>query len=146
MIVYNYSMIQNGGMVEKMKAYSMMTKKELMAQKAELDRQFADAKRKGLQLDMSRGKPEPAQLDMGMGLLDALNSDSDMMSMEGMDTRNYGLLTGITEAKHLMADVMDVSAENVIVFGNSSLSIMYDMISRSVTHGVLGSTDRKSVV
>lgn len=123
-----------------MKAYKMMTKKELMAQKAELDRQFADAKGKGLQLDMSRGKPEPAQLDMGMGILDALTSDSDMKSMEGVDTRNYGLLTGITEAKHLMADVMDVSADNVIVFGNSSLSIMYDMISRSVTHGVMGST------
>lgn len=123
-----------------MKAYKMMTKKELMAQKAELDRQFADAKGKGLQLDMSRGKPEPAQLDMGMGILDALTSDSDMKSMEGVDTRNYGLLTGITEAKHLMADVMDVPADNVIVFGNSSLSIMYDMISRSVTHGVMGST------
>lgn len=140
MIVYNYSMIQNGGMVESMKAYNVMTKKELMAQKAELDRQFADARKKGLQLDMSRGKPEPAQLDMGMEILDALNSDSDMKSMEGVDTRNYGLLTGITEAKHLMADVMDVPAENVIVFGNSSLSIMYDMISRSVTHGVMGST------
>lgn len=123
-----------------MKAYKLMTRKELMAQKAELDKQFADARGKGLQLDMSRGKPEPAQLDMGMGLLDALNSDSDMKSMEGVDSRNYGLLTGITEAKHLMADVMDVSAESVIVFGNSSLSIMYDMISRSVTHGVMGST------
>ncbi|MCX4306781.1 MAG: aminotransferase [Acetatifactor sp.] len=123
-----------------MKAYKVMTRKELMAQKAELERQFAEAGRKGLQLDMSRGKPEPAQLDMGMGLLDALNSDSDMKCMEGLDTRNYGLMDGITEAKHLMADVMGTSAKNVIVFGNSSLSIMYDMISRSVTHGVMGST------
>lgn len=123
-----------------MKAYNVMTRKELMAQKAELDRQFAEAKRKGLQLDMSRGKPEPAQLDMGMGLMDVLDSHSDMKSMEGVDTRNYGLMDGITEAKHLMADVMGVSADNVIVFGNSSLSIMYDMISRSVTHGVMGST------
>lgn len=123
-----------------MKAYNVMTRKELMTQKAELDKEFADAGKKGLQLDMSRGKPEPAQLDMGMGLLDALNSDSDMKCMEGVDTRNYGLMDGITEAKHLMADVMGVSAENVIVFGNSSLSIMYDMISRSVTHGVMGST------
>ncbi len=123
-----------------MKAYRMMSRKELMAQKAELDRQFEEAKEKGLQLDMSRGKPEPAQLDMGMGLLDALNSDSDMKSMEGVDTRNYGLATGITEAKHLMADVMGVSADNVIVYGNSSLAIMYDTVSRSVTHGVMGST------
>lgn len=123
-----------------MKAYNVMTRKELMAQKAELEKQFAEAKGKGLQLDMSRGKPEPAQLDMGMGLLDVLNSHSDLKSMEGVDTRNYGLMDGITEAKHLMADVMDVSADSVIVFGNSSLSIMYDMISRSVTHGVMGST------
>lgn len=121
-----------------MKAYSAMTGKELAAEKAELDRQFAEAKKKGLQLDMSRGKPEPAQLDMGMGLLDVLNSSSDMKSMEGVDTRNYGLMDGITEAKHLMADVMGVPADNVIVFGNSSLSIMYDMVSRSVTHGVMG--------
>ncbi len=127
-------------MEEVMKAYKMMSRKELMAQKAELDRQFEEAKKKGLQLDMSRGKPEPAQLDMGMGLLDALNSDSDMKSMEGVDTRNYGLATGITEAKHLMADVMEVSADNVIVYGNSSLAIMYDTVSRSVTHGVMGST------
>lgn len=123
-----------------MKAYKVMTRKELMAQKAELDKQFAEAKGKGLQLDMSRGKPEPAQLDMGMGLLDVLNSHSDMKSMEGVDTRNYGLMDGITEAKHLMADVMGVSADSVIVFGNSSLSIMYDMVSRSVTHGVMGAT------
>lgn len=123
-----------------MKAYNVMTRKELMAQKEELDRQFAEAKGKGLQLDMSRGKPEPAQLDMGMGLMDVLDSHSDMKSMEGVDTRNYGLMDGITEAKHLMADVMGVPADNVIVFGNSSLSIMYDMVSRSVTHGVMGST------
>ena len=123
-----------------MKAYSVMTKKELAAERAELNRQFAEAKGKGLKLDMSRGKPEPAQLDMGMGLLDALTSDSDMMSMEGVDTRNYGLMDGITEAKHLMADVMGVSADCVIVFGNSSLSIMYDMVSWCMTHGVLGNT------
>lgn len=123
-----------------MKAYKEMSRKELMEQKAELEKEFAEAKGKGLQLDMSRGKPEPAQLDMGMGLLDALNSGSDMKCMEGIDTRNYGLMDGITEAKHLMADVMEAPAENVIVFGNSSLSIMYDMISRSVTHGVMGST------
>lgn len=123
-----------------MKPYSEMSREELEAQRAELEKQFAQAKEKGLKLDMSRGKPEPAQLDMGMALMDVLKSDSDMKCMEGIDTRNYGLLEGITETKHLMADVMGVPAENVIVFGNSSLSIMYDMISRSVTHGVMGAT------
>lgn len=123
-----------------MKPYSEMSRDELVAQRAELTKQFEDAKGKGLKLDMSRGKPEPAQLDMGMGLLDVLTSSSDMKCMEGIDTRNYGLMDGITEAKHLMADVMGVPAENVIVYGNSSLAIMYDTISRSVTHGVLGAT------
>lgn len=123
-----------------MKPYREMSKDELAQQKAELTKQFEDAKGKGLKLDMSRGKPTAAQLDMTMGLMDVLNSDSDMMTMDGVDVRNYGLMDGIIEAKHLMADVMSVPAENVIVYGNSSLSIMYDAISRSVTHGVMGST------
>lgn len=123
-----------------MKPYREMSKDELAQQKAELIKQFEDAKAMGLKLDMSRGKPTSAQLDMTMGLMDVLNSDSDMKSMDGVDTRNYGLMDGIIEAKHLMADVMSVPAENVIVYGNSSLSIMYDAISRSMTHGVMGST------
>lgn len=123
-----------------MRPYSEMSKEELEAQRAELTEQFMRAKEKGLKLDMSRGKPESAQLDMGMGLLDVLTSSSDMKCMDGIDTRNYGLMDGITEAKHLMADVMNVSAENVIVYGNSSLAIMYDTVSRSMTHGVMGST------
>ena len=124
-----------------MKPYKEMSREELLSLKAELDKQFEDAKGKGLKLDMSRGKPAPAQLDMAMGLMDALTSDSDMNTENGMDTRNYGLMDGIPEAKHLMADVMGgIPAENVIVCGNSSLSIMYDTVSRSVTHGVLGST------
>ena len=117
-----------------------MSKDELTEQQAELTKQFEDAKGMGLKLDMSRGKPTSAQLDMTMGLMDVLNSDSDMMTMDGVDTRNYGLMDGIIEAKHLLADVMSVPAENVIVYGNSSLAIMYDTISRSVTHGVMGST------
>lgn len=143
MIVYNYPVITLHtieGELTIMKPYNEMSREELEAQKAELIKQFEQAKEKGLKLDMSRGKPEPAQLDMGMGLLDVLTSSSDMKCMEGIDTRNYGLMDGITEAKHLMADVMSVPAENVIVYGNSSLSIMYDTISRSVTHGVMGAT------
>lgn len=123
-----------------MRPYREMSKDELTEQQAELTKQFEDAKGMGLKLDMSRGKPTSAQLDMTMGLMDVLNSDSDMMTMDGVDTRNYGLMDGIIEAKHLLADVISVPAENVIVYGNSSLAIMYDTISRSVTHGVMGST------
>jgi DNA-binding transcriptional MocR family regulator len=139
MIVYNYSIIMDM-MEDSMRPYREMSKDELTEQQAELTKQFEDAKGMGLKLDMSRGKPTSAQLDMTMGLMDVLNSDSDMMTMDGVDTRNYGLMDGIIEAKHLLADVMSVPAENVIVYGNSSLAIMYDTISRSVTHGVMGST------
>lgn len=124
-----------------MKPYKEMSKDDLRALKAELDLQFADAKGKGLKLDMSRGKPTSAQLDMTMGLMDALNSESDMNTDNGMDTRNYGLMDGIPEAKRMLGDMMGgVPAENVIVYGNASLSIMYDTVSRAMTHGVLGST------
>lgn len=124
-----------------MKPYSEMSREELLSLKAELDKQFEDVKGKGLKLDMSRGKPTSAQLDMTMGIMDVLNSESDMNTENGMDTRNYGLMDGIPEVKRLMGDMMGgVPSENVIVYGNASLSIMYDTVSRAVTHGVLGST------
>lgn len=123
-----------------MKAYKEMSREELLSLKAELEKQFADAKGKGLKLDMSRGKPAPAQLDIAMGLMDVLNSESDMNTETGVDTRNYGLVDGIPEAKRFMAEMMEVPVENVIVYGNASLPIMYDTVSRSMTHGVLGST------
>lgn len=123
-----------------MKAYQELSKEELLSLKNQLDKEFEDAKGKGLKLDMSRGKPAVSQLDMGMDIFDVLNSESDMKSMEGIDVRNYGVLDGLTEAKHMMADIMGVSADNVIVCGNASLTIMYDTVSRSMTHGVMGST------
>ena len=124
-----------------MKAYNEMSREELLSLKEELDQRFADAKGKGLKLDMSRGKPGLAQLDMVMDIMDVLDSKADMRCETGVDTRNYGLMEGIPEARHLMSDMMGgIPAENVIVYGNSSLSIMYDTVSRCVTHGVLGRT------
>lgn len=123
-----------------MKPYKEMSKEELVSLKAELERAFEDAKGKGLKLDMSRGKPTPAQLDMAMDIMDVLNSDSDMKTEAGIDCRNYGLMDGIPEAKQLMGEMMGVPADNVLVYGNASLSIMYDAVSRSMTHGVMGST------
>ena len=123
-----------------MKAYKELSKEELQTLQAELTKAYEDARGKGLKLDMSRGKPGITQLDMGMDILDALNSKSDMKTEDGMDVRNYGVLDGIPEAKRLMAGIMGVKPENVVVCGNASLSIMYDTISRSMTHGVMGST------
>lgn len=123
-----------------MKAYREMSREELLALKDQLEKEFEGAKEKGLKLDMSRGKPSITQLDMGMGIFDVLNAKSDMKSAEGIDVRNYGVLDGLTEAKKMMAAIMGVNPENVIVCGNASLTIMYDTVSRSMTHGVMGST------
>ena len=123
-----------------MKAYQELSKKELLLLKAELEDAYKEAKGRGLKLDMSRGKPGASQLDLVEDMMDTLNSASDMRTEDGIDVRNYGLMDGIPEAKRLMGEMIGVPAENVIVCGNASLSIMYDSISRSVTHGVMGST------
>ena len=122
------------------KAYASMSREELLSLKEELDKEFQGYKEKGLKLDMSRGKPSIAQLNLSMGMMNVLDGNSDYKTTVGFDCRNYGLLDGIPEAKQMMADIMEVSPENVIVFGNASLNIMYDTVSRSFTHGVLGET------
>ncbi len=123
-----------------MKAYRDLSREELLLLKEQLEQEFVDVKGKGLKLDMSRGKPSVAQLDMGMDIFDVLNSGSDLTSMDGVDVRNYGVLDGLAEAKHMMADIMGVSAEQVIVYGNASLNVMYDAVSSAMTHGVMGGT------
>lgn len=123
-----------------MKPYNELSKEELRKLREELLADYEDAKQKGLKLDMSRGKPSPVQLDLAMDMLDTISSGSDINTENGFDCRNYGLMDGIPEAKKLIAEMMDVSPDNVIVFGNASLPIMYDTVSRGMTHGVLGST------
>lgn len=123
-----------------MKSYLELSVDELRKIKEELEKQYVDAKGKGLKLDMSRGKPSPKQLDLTMDMMDTLNSKVELVTENGTDCRNYGVLDGIPEAKKLVAEMMSVKPENVIVCGNASLPIMYDTISRSMTHGVLGST------
>lgn len=123
-----------------MKAYKSLSREELESLQQELLKAYEDAKAKGLNLDMSRGKPSISQLDMVMDILDVLNSGSEVKSENGMDCRNYGLFDGIPEVKRLMAQSIGVKEEQVIVCGNSSLNLMYDAVSRSVTHGVCGGT------
>lgn len=123
-----------------MKEFKSLTKEELVQLKGELELQYKEAKEKDLKLDMSRGKPSPAQLDMGMGLMDALNSKTVLDASDGTDCRNYGILDGLPESKQLMAQIMEVEPKQVMVLGNASLPIMYDTVSRSMTHGVCGST------
>ena len=120
--------------------YSSLSREELSTLKDKLEQEFKEVKELGLKLDMSRGKPSKTQLDLSMGMLDTVNSESNMDCEDGTDCRNYGVLTGIPEIRRLMADMAGVSEKNVIVYGNSSLNIMFDTVSRSMTHGVMGST------
>lgn len=117
-----------------------MTKEELLKEKDRASAQYEDLRALNLKLNMARGKPGSNQLDISYGLLDIITSKDAMKGEDGMDIRNYGVMDGIAECKKLMADMLETTPDNVIVYGNSSLNIMYDTVSRSMTHGVNGST------
>lgn len=123
-----------------MKAYKDLSKEELLTLQEQLNKKYEEAMVKGLKLDMSRGKPAASQLDMEMDFMNVLNADSVLKTEEGVDCRNYGVMDGIPEAKKLIGDVLGVPADNVIVFGNASLNIMYDTVARSEIFGVMGGT------
>lgn len=110
-------------------------KEELEVQQKNLD----ELKSQGLHLDMSRGKPSSKQLDISTPMLTILKDAGDCFSEDGTDCRNYGIIDGIPEAKRLMACMLDDEPDNVIVFGNSSLTTMYDTIARCLDFGCLGS-------
>ena len=123
-----------------MKSFSEMTKEELLQEKNELEKEYRRYQMRGLQLDMSRGKPSAEQLDLSMELMDVLHSGVDLACDDGTDCRNYGVLDGIEEAKVLLGDMIECNPDNILIYGNSSLNIMYDTISHSMTHGVMGNT------
>ena len=123
-----------------MKKYQEMTREELLQEKTELEAEFAKIKEMGLNLDMSRGKPGSDQLDLAMPMLDVLTSKEVIQSENGTDLRNYGIVDGIPEAKKLVADMVGVKPEQVIVYGNSSLNIMYDQVARAEMFGICGNT------
>ncbi|MBR3069778.1 MAG: aminotransferase, partial [Lachnospiraceae bacterium] len=123
-----------------MKAYCDMTREELLAEKRHREKQFEAVKAAGLKLDMSRGKPSRAQLDISRQMMNVLNSEVYYNDETGTDVRNYGVLFGIPEAKYLMGKMSEVEPDDMIIFGNSSLNIMFDMVARSMTHGVCGNT------
>lgn len=121
-----------------MKTYDQMTKEELLQEQEKLQKEYKGFEEAGLQLNMARGKPERAQLDLSMPMMDLLDSKSDCRAEDGTDCRNYGELDGIPEAKQLMAEIMECRPEQVIVFGNASLNVMFDAVARYMLHGVCG--------
>ena len=123
-----------------MKAYSELSREELMELREQLLAAYEEKKALGLNLDMSRGKPSPTQLGVSVGLMDVINSDSDMKSECGIDCRNYGCLDGIPEVKRLMAEMMGTTEDHIFIGGNASLTLMFDTVSRAYTHGIMGET------
>ena len=115
------------------KAYQEMTKDELLREQESLLARYKDFQAKGLQLDMSRGKPCKEQLDLSVGM----NDVKDYVS-GGVDVRNYGILDGIASCKQLFAELLEVPAENVIIGPNESLTLMFDFICQCYTHGIGG--------
>ena len=99
---------------------------------------YQDYKGQNLALNMSRGKPSASQLDLSKGMMDVLRSDSNLTCEDGTDCRNYGVLDGIPEAKRLLGGMIGAKPEQVIVYGNSSLNVMYDSFARCMYEGVLG--------
>lgn len=121
-----------------MSEYKNLSKEELLELKQKLTADYEKIKEKGLKLDMSRGKPNKAQLDLSNEMNDILVSDSDYKCENGFETRNYGLLDGIPECKRLFAQILEVEPSDIMIFGVSSLTIMYDYIAQCMIFGAGG--------
>ena len=121
-----------------MTAYPKMSAEERKAEYAKVSREYEDLKAKGLKLNMARGKPGKAQLDLVSDIFSLMQKPEDYVS-DGIDVRNYGELSGLPAAKRLFAEILGCKPEQVFVGGNASLQLMYDTISKAYTHGLLHS-------
>ncbi len=117
------------------KSYLSMSAAELQVELESVKKEYEEIKAQGLSIDMSRGKPGADQLDISDGMLKVLD-DGNFKCESGLDVRNYGILDGIPECKKLFADLLEVKPENVIIGGNSSLTLMFDFVSQCMYQGV----------
>lgn len=121
-----------------MKKYTDMSLQERQAEYAAVQAEYEKLKAMGLSLNMARGKPSKAQLDLVTPIFSLLTKPEDFVS-DGIETRNYGEVSGIPAAKALFADILGCKPEQVFVGGNASLQLMYDAVSKAFTHGLLHS-------
>ena len=120
--------------------YNEMTKAELLKLREELMSAYEEKKGLGLNLSMARGKPSKSQIELSMPMLNILDENTNFVGEDKFDVRNYGVLSGIKEAKKFFADILGVKPENIVIYGSASLTLMYDTIARAYTKGILGST------
>lgn len=117
--------------------YTDMSNDKLLHLKVELEKRYKELQSMEIKIDMTKGKPSRRQLDLSMGMMKTLDISSNYISEDGRDCRNYGGLDGIFEAKKLISEILNVSPENIIVGGNSSCNLMFDLISNAMTKGVM---------
>jgi len=122
--------------MEQHRTLAQMDKNRLSAFRDELAKQYLRFAEQGLKLDMSRGKPGGAQLDLSLPLLHALD-DHDFLDSDGLDVRNYGSYTGIPEAKKLFGEILGMPQSQVLVGGNSSINLIHDALHRAFINGPL---------
>ena len=118
--------------------YSRMDRSQLQQELDEMRRAYDACKARGLKLNMARGRPAKAQLDLVSDILTVL-TDGDDCIVDGVDARNYGVLEGLPCAREYWADVLGCKPEQTFMGGASSLTLMYDLISKAYTHGLPGS-------
>ena len=118
--------------------YRTLTLAQRQEEYAALETEYARYKEMGLKLNMARGKPGVQQLELSAPMLNVLTIDNCLS--DGIDARNYGELTGLPCAKRYFAELLGTKPEEILVGGNASLNLMYDLIAKAYTHGLRNST------
>ena len=118
--------------------WSNLSKSELKNIRDQAAAELAAARAKNLKLDLTRGKPSRAQLDLSTGMLGVIAGAEDCVSESGLDCRNYGVLDGLPETKRLFSELLHIPESRIIVAGNSSLNLMFDTVVRCLLFGVRG--------
>ena len=124
-----------------MEQYLKTLKEDPKSRLSVLEKEYDEFRARGLKLDMSRGKPCKEQLDLSVEMLAYPYKDKNFKTDSCADVRNYGMVDGLPEAKELFAKMLEVGTNEIILGNNSSLSMMYDTISRAMTFGLYGSPE-----
>ena len=121
-----------------MSDYYKMSREELKKEFDLVSGEYESLRSLHLSLDMSRGKPGFDNMDLSEKMFDLVGNSTGFKNISGIDCRNYGGLDGLTELKNLFAEILELSPEQIIVGGNSSLNMMFDTVAQAMTHGMGG--------